>query len=94
MTFVLTTSASYYNKKDADCLKKYGFTFNLEPKIELRDGKRTASYWHRIKLPWRKVENTTIEIATLEDLMRFQAEIKNKLIIHGHEIEIYDDCRE
>ncbi len=83
MKFKLTTTSFYYRKRDVNKLKKYGFAFEFIGKNE--------KYF--VKTPWKRVNNPSIEIATLEDMTRFQRKV-GAIILNGDEIEIYDDYRE
>lgn len=93
MKFIVTTTKSYFSKREAKKMEKFGFQFKLRPKYEDFDLKE-VSYWHKIGEPYERINKPEMHFDSLEQLLSFQKKVGNSLIIRGDYIEIYNDFRE
>jgi hypothetical protein len=86
MIFELSTSGYFYSDKDEmDNLKKLGFTF--------REVDRDTSYNNDRVYTIDDDKPQTIEINTIDELMKFVKQYGRIVVDHGT-IEIYDGYRE
>jgi len=88
MKFKLSTSGTFYHKRDKEKLEKLGFSFKTTQEVY---GSFTHAefYLNRMADP-----EPTIEINTLDELLSFQDSVDVPLVISEDGIEIYDNYRE
>ena len=82
MKFTLSTAGNFYSKDKAEKLKGLGFEFKIS-EVTFNYNK---NYMKKDNIP-------TIEINTLEELMKF-IKVHGSIVLDEDEITIYDDYLE
>ena len=92
MKFRLSSTDDWYDDEGKNRLEKLGFQFE----IETDSSRTTFGKWYKIS---KEDDNPiyiepTIELATIEELVAFQKELGDLILLADSCIEIYDGYRE